>query len=100
MVKPDVVFFGDQVPKQRASAAAGAVEAADAMLVAGTSLSTLSAFRLVTACANAGKPVLLNDGETRADRAELQHVLKLEARCGDVLSRLAADLAGDAAVGA
>lgn len=94
VLKPDVVFFGDLVPRERAARAAAAIEAADALLVCGTSLSTLSAYRLVDACVRKGAPVaILNEGETRAERSGLE-LLKLEARCGETLRRLAGDLAG------
>ena len=62
----------------------------DALLVVGTSLSTLSAFRLVEACAREGKPIaLVTDGDTRAERAQLPGLLKHDARCGEVLASLA-----------
>lgn len=94
MLKPDVTFFGDMVPPERASAAAATIADADALLIAGTSLSTLSAFRLVDACARANKPIaMINRGETRAERAGLT-LLKLEARCGETLRRLETDLVG------
>ena len=91
-MKPDVTFFGDMVPPERAARAAAAVERADALLVAGTSLSTLSAFRLVDACARAHKPIaLVNQGPTRAEKADLP-LLKHEASCGATLDGLATDL--------
>ena len=90
VLKPDVVFFGDTVPAERARRAADAVQRCDALLVVGTSLSTLSAFRLVEACARDGKPIaLVNDGRTRAELALLPGVLKLDARCGEVLAGIA-----------
>ena len=90
VLKPDVVFFGDTVPAERARRAADAVAQCDALLVVGTSLSTLSAFRLVEACAREGKPIaLVNDGDTRAERAQLPGLLKHDARCGEVLASLA-----------
>ena len=93
VIKPDVVFFGDSVPAARATRAAEAVAQCDALLIVGTSLSTLSAFRLVEAVSRAGKPIaLLNDGETRAERAGLPGLIKLDARCGEVLARLADDI--------
>ena len=62
------------------------------MLVAGTSLSVLSAFRLVeTAAANGAPIAVVNLGETRLEKAGIPH-LKVEAPCGATLSRLADDL--------
>eukprot|EP00850_Spirogloea_muscicola_P021526 SM000252S09078 [mRNA] locus=s252:89305:92269:- [translate_table: standard] len=87
-LKPNVVFFGDNVPKPRVEDALGLVTSADALLVVGSSLMVLSAFRLARAAADAGKPIaLLTIGPTRAD--ELAS-LKIGARCGEVLSRLVA----------
>ena len=70
-----------------------AIKNADAMLVAGTSLSTLSAFRLAEAAARDATPLaVVNRGETRLDRPPGISHLKIEAGCGDTLSRLADDL--------
>eukprot|EP01032_Pedospumella_encystans_P033176 gene33176-37484_t len=57
LLKPDVVFFGESVPRERVAAAFAALEAADAVLVAGSSLMVYSGFRFVQAAAAAGKPV-------------------------------------------
>ena len=56
MLKPDVVFFGETVPRDRVTAAYAALEAADAVLVAGSSLMVYSGYRFVHAAAAAGKP--------------------------------------------
>ena len=66
--KPDVVFFGEQVPKPRVADAEARVEAAEAVLVAGSSLTVNSGLRLVKRAAQAEKPVVIvNLGSTRAD---------------------------------
>lgn len=68
MLQPDVVFFGDGVPRVRTEAAQRALEQADAMLVIGSSLMVLSGYRFCRAAAEAGKPVAaINRGVTRAD---------------------------------
>jgi NAD-dependent SIR2 family protein deacetylase len=68
VLKPDVVFFGENVPRQRVEAAAGHLEKADAMLVVGSSLMVYSGFRFVEMAVGAGKPVAaVNVGRTRAD---------------------------------
>ena len=68
VLKPDVVFFGENVPRQRVEAAAGHLDQADAMLVVGSSLMVYSGFRFVEMAARAGKPVAaVNLGRTRAD---------------------------------
>ncbi|MFC6670252.1 NAD-dependent protein deacetylase [Marinobacterium aestuariivivens] len=88
ILKPDVVFFGDQVPRQRVTEALAALERADAMLVVGSSLMVYSGFRFCRQAAALGKPVAaLNLGRTRADALL---ALKLEAPASPVLGRLSA----------
>src|SRR5882724_5994786 len=68
LLKPDVVFFGESVPRERVAAALAAVQRADAMLVIGSSLMVYSGYRFAQAAANAGKPIAaVNLGRTRAD---------------------------------
>lgn len=68
MLQPDVVFFGDGVPRSRTEAAELALAQADAMLVIGSSLMVLSGYRFCRAAAEAGKPLAaINRGVTRAD---------------------------------
>ena len=68
LLKPDVVFFGENVPRERVDAAARHLESTDAMLVVGSSLMVYSGFRFVEAMVRAGKPVAaVNLGRTRAD---------------------------------
>jgi NAD+-dependent protein deacetylase sirtuin 4 len=86
--KPDVVFFGDSVPKHRVARCRAAVEASDGLLCIGTSLAVHSAFRFVKAAANSGVPIaILNVGETRAE-AEGLDCLKIEAPIGSVLTHV------------
>ena len=67
-LKPDVVFFGENVPPPRVRRCYRLVEAASAMLVLGSSLAVMSGLRFVRSAAKAGKPVLIvNQGETRGD---------------------------------
>ena len=66
--KPDVVFFGEQVPKDRVQNAEAAITKADAVLVAGTSLAVNSGLRLVKLAKSNNLPVVIvNLGETKAD---------------------------------
>lgn len=66
--KPDVVFFGEQIPKPRVLQAAESVEAAEAVVVAGSSLTVNSGLRLVKRAKELGLPVVIvNLGETKAD---------------------------------
>ena len=68
ILKPDVVFFGESVPRERVTAAMEAVERADAVLVIGSSLMVYSGYRFAHAASKAGKPIAaVNLGRTRAD---------------------------------
>jgi NAD-dependent SIR2 family protein deacetylase len=68
LLKPDVVFFGESVPRERVTAAMEAVERADAVLVIGSSLMVYSGYRFAHAASKAGKPIAaVNLGRTRAD---------------------------------
>ena len=83
LLKPDVVFFGENVPRERVERAHRHLAAADAMLVVGSSLMVYSGFRFARAAAQAGKPIAaINRGRTRAD--DLLG-LKIESDCTDVL---------------
>ncbi len=87
MLKPDVVFFGDGVPRPRLQDAIGALEAADALLVAGSSLMVYSGYRFCVLAQQMGKPVAaVNLGQTRADALL---TLKVAARCDAALPALA-----------
>lgn len=67
--KPDVVFFGEQVPKERVASAEALVEQAEAILVAGSSLTVNSGLRLVKRASGQQKPVVVvNLGPTKADQ--------------------------------
>ncbi|MFZ2750546.1 MAG: NAD-dependent protein deacetylase [Propioniciclava sp.] len=68
VLKPDVVFFGESVPKPRVEASFALVDAAQALLVAGSSLTVMSGLRFARHAAKAGVPLLIvNHGATRAD---------------------------------
>lgn len=67
-LKPDVVFFGENVPKIRVKAAIESLHASDGLLVVGSSLMVFSGFRFAREAARAGKPIAaINQGQTRAD---------------------------------
>ena len=86
ILKPDVVFFGETVPREIVSTARDHVDQADAMLVVGTSLMVYSGFRFVRAAAERGIPIaVVNLGRTRAD--DLLS-LKVEAPCDEALAFL------------
>lgn len=86
LMKPDVVFFGEAVPRERVDAAARAWQMADAVLVVGSSLMVYSGYRFVDAAARAGKPVAaVTLGRTRADPLL---TLKVDAPCDESLAFL------------
>ncbi|MCU0122255.1 NAD-dependent protein deacetylase [Pseudomonas sp. B2M1-30] len=86
-MKPDVVFFGENVAQPTAARAMAAAENASGMLVVGSSLMAYSAFRLCRVITDRGKPLLaINLGKTRAD--DLLS-LKIEGSCEALLPLLA-----------
>jgi len=88
LLKPDVVFFGESVPRERVADVRAALARADAVLVAGSSLMVYSGYRFVEEAVAAGKPVAaVNMGRTRADPVL---ALKVEAEVGAALNALAA----------
>ena len=86
MLKPDVVFFGENVPRARVDTAMAHLEHADAMLVVGSSLMVYSGLRFVHAAVRREIPVAaVSLGRTRADDL-LQ--FRIAAPCGDALAFL------------
>ncbi|AMX01717.1 NAD-dependent protein deacetylase [Microbulbifer thermotolerans] len=84
ILKPDVVFFGDNVPGERVQIALNALEASDALLVIGSSLMVYSGYRFCRYARDWRKPMAaLNLGRTRADD---MLDLKLNARIGETLA--------------
>jgi len=91
MLKPDIVYFGESVPKDRVAQAYSLVDDADALLVAGSSLTVFSGLRFVRHAAAAGKPVaIINRGATRGDEFA---AVKLNAGCSELLVLLVDELA-------
>ncbi|XP_039798573.1 NAD-dependent protein deacylase SRT2-like isoform X2 [Panicum virgatum] len=86
VLKPDVVMFGDNVPQERAESTKEAARNCDALLVVGSALMTMSAFRLARLAHEANAPIAaVSIGETRADSILS---LKINARCGEILPRI------------
>ncbi|MCD9007949.1 NAD-dependent protein deacetylase [Luteimonas sp. XNQY3] len=86
LLKPDVVFFGENVPRARVQDAQAALGASDAMLVVGSSLMVYSGFRFAKMAADAGLPLaILNRGTTRADALATR---RLDAEIGATLGAL------------
>lgn len=83
ILKPDVVFYGGSVPRQRSEQAMAVVTGADGVLVAGSSLMVWSSFRLVREASQRGIDLAaINRGHTRADAL---FALKCDAECGALL---------------
>ncbi|WP_448070727.1 NAD-dependent protein deacetylase [Georgenia yuyongxinii] len=90
MLKPNIVYFGENVPKARVASAYELVDDGGALLVAGSSLAVMSGLRFVRHAAKSGRPVVVvNRGATRGD--ELASV-KVEAGTSETLTALAAAL--------
>ena len=86
VLKPDIVYFGESVPRPVVDRAFAMVHDADAMLVAGSSLSVMSGLRFVRHAARSGKPVVIvNRGHTRGDDVA---AVKIDHRCEAILPML------------
>jgi NAD-dependent SIR2 family protein deacetylase len=97
ILKPDVVFFGENVPKPRVEACYELVSGARALVVLGSSLTVMSGYRYVRHAAQLDIPVLIvNQGETRGDR----HALRtLNAPLGQTLRAIAGQVTGRDLIG-
>ena len=90
LLKPDVVFFGENVPKARVDECYALTEHAGMLLVLGSSLAVLSGFRFVRHAAKLTVPVaIINQGRTRGDDHAL---LAFDAPLGATLTALLAAL--------
>lgn len=95
-LKPDIVYFGENVPKERVAAAYSLVDDAEALLVTGSSLTVFSGYRFVRHAAARGMPIaIVNRGPTRGDDLA---TVKVDAGCSPTLSLLAAEFADAAGV--
>ena len=90
MLKPDIVYFGESVPKARVDEAYSLVDGADALLVAGSSLTVYSGYRFVRHAAARGIPIaIINRGRTRGDDVA---TVKIDNGCSPMLALLADEL--------
>jgi NAD-dependent SIR2 family protein deacetylase len=97
ILKPDVVFFGENVPPDRVRQCYELVDDATALLVLGSSLTVMSGLRFVRRAAESGTPVLIvNRGPTRGDRYATTRV---DRPLGQALTELTARLTSRAATG-
>jgi len=90
MLKPDIVYFGESVPKYVVAKAYSLVDQAEALLVAGSSLTVFSGYRFVRRAAALGNPVaIVNRGRTRGDGMA---TVKVDGGCSELLTLLADEL--------
>jgi NAD-dependent SIR2 family protein deacetylase len=83
LLKPDVVFFGESVPRERVERCYGLLDSARALLVLGSSLTVMSGFRFVRRAASVGMPIgIVNQGATRGDALA---TVRIDAVLGQVL---------------
>jgi NAD-dependent SIR2 family protein deacetylase len=84
VLKPDVVFFGENVPAPRVQRAMAALEGARALVIVGSSLMVFSGFRFARTAARLGVPIaVVNLGKTRADDLAM---LRVSGNVGEILS--------------
>jgi NAD-dependent SIR2 family protein deacetylase len=86
-LKPDVVFFGENVPRERVERCYAMVDGAASLLVLGSTLTVMSGFRFVRHASRRGIGIaIVNEGPTRGDD---HATVRLHARLGSTLTRLA-----------
>jgi NAD-dependent SIR2 family protein deacetylase len=91
ILKPDVVFFGENVPRPRVQQCYDLIDRSTALLVLGSSLTVMSGLRFVRYAAKAYKPVaIINQGQTRGDAHAAVHA---DLPLGPALTQLAERLA-------
>ncbi|WP_241970347.1 NAD-dependent protein deacetylase [Idiomarina seosinensis] len=84
ILKPDVVYFGDTVPKTRVAEARQALSESGGLLVVGSSLMVFSGYRFARQADEHGQPIaILTRGKTRADNIA---TLKIDADIERVLT--------------
>jgi NAD-dependent SIR2 family protein deacetylase len=91
MLKPDIVYFGESVPKDTVAQSYSLIDEAEALLVAGSSLTVYSGYRFVRHAAALGIPVaIVNRGPTRGDDLA---TVKVDGGCSELLVLLSDELA-------
>jgi NAD-dependent SIR2 family protein deacetylase len=92
LLKPDVVFFGESVPKILVERCFSHVDASLGLVVLGSSLKVMSGYRFVRRAAASGLPVaIVTRGQSRGDE---QATIRIDAALGVTLSRIVQDLQG------
>jgi NAD-dependent SIR2 family protein deacetylase len=93
MLKPDIVYFGESVPKEIVDQSYSLIDRSEALLVAGSSLTVFSGYRFVRHAAARDIPVaIVNRGSTRGDDLA---TVKVEGGCSELLALLASELTTD-----
>lgn len=91
MLKPDIVYFGENVPKETVAQAYSLVDQAEVLLVAGSSLTVFSGYRFLRHAAALKIPVaIINRGPTRGDDLA---TVKVDGGCSELLTLLGTELA-------
>ena len=90
VLKPDVVFFGELVPREKFDEARALVKRADALVIAGSSLVVNSGIRLLEQATRRRLPVvIINRGVTKGDiRASVKIESGTSETLADLLERL------------
>ncbi|KAI9552994.1 hypothetical protein GHT06_020881 [Daphnia sinensis] len=84
--KPNIVFFGDNVPKSRVEFVFSQLQSSDCLLVLGSSLYVYSGYRFILRASELGIPsAIVNIGPTRGDKYAS---IKLSAKCSEVLTKI------------
>ncbi|HVP17935.1 MAG TPA: Sir2 family NAD-dependent protein deacetylase, partial [Spirochaetia bacterium] len=93
VLKPDVTFFGENVPRPRVEQALDMLGASDVLLVLGSSLAVYSGYRFVVHASQKSKPVaIINRGPSRGDALAS---IRIDAALGEALPLLVAALLDD-----
>ena len=89
-LKPNIVFFGDNVPRSRIEKVVKSIIDSDGILALGTSLTVFSGYRIVLQAKELGLPIaIINIGETRADKILEANVdIKINAKCSEIMKQL------------
>lgn len=85
-LKPNIVFFGDNIPRKRIDQVVRLIIESDGVLVLGSSLTVFSGYRIILQAKELGLPTaVVNIGETRADKIV---DIKINAKCSDILKEI------------
>jgi NAD-dependent deacetylase sirtuin 4 len=85
ILKPDIVFFGDNVPQGRVEAVKHEVKNCDSLLVLGTSLTVFSSYIIILQAHDNKKQIAIVNIGPRGDK--YAHI-KVDTKCGDIISTL------------